>query len=65
MRNTCCFFIHFDCSDYEERSPSLAPHQPQPYPVVDLSDMLRVFANRIGEFKALLEKPKSVVRMWE
>ncbi|CAG8472708.1 1665_t:CDS:10 [Paraglomus occultum] len=46
--------------DYEERSPSLAPHQPQPFPVVDLSDMLRVFANRIGEFKALLEKPKSV-----
>ncbi|PKC10964.1 SAPS-domain-containing protein [Rhizophagus irregularis] len=50
-------------SDYnEEAMLSLAPQQQQQHhhPVVDLSDMLRVLANRIGEFKALLDKPKSV-----
>ncbi len=36
-------------------------HQHQQHPVVDLSEMLRVLANRIGEFKSLLENPKSVV----
>jgi hypothetical protein len=40
---------------------SLAPQQQHHHPVIDLSDMLRVLANRIGEFKALLDKPKSVV----
>ncbi|CAJ0896542.1 148_t:CDS:10, partial [Entrophospora sp. SA101] len=46
-------------SDYnEEAMLSLSPHQS--HPVVDLSDMLRVLANRIGEFKALLLNPKSV-----
>lgn len=39
---------------------SLSPHQHQ-HPVFDLSDMLKVLANRIGDFKALLENPKSVV----
>lgn len=45
---------------------SLAPQQQQQHhhPVVDLSDMLRVLANRIGEFKALLDKPKSVVLLF-
>ncbi|GBC07712.1 hypothetical protein RclHR1_07640010 [Rhizophagus clarus] len=51
-------------SDYnEEAMLSLTPQQQQQqhhHPVIDLSDMLRVLANRIGEFKALLEKPKSV-----
>ncbi|RIA90499.1 SIT4 phosphatase-associated protein [Glomus cerebriforme] len=51
-------------SDYnEEAMLSLASQQQQQqqhHSVVDLSDMLRVLANRIGEFKALLEKPKSV-----
>ncbi|CAG8565225.1 7450_t:CDS:10 [Funneliformis mosseae] len=45
-------------SDYHE--DSMLPSQLQQHPVVDLSDMLRVLANRIGEFKDLLESPKSV-----
>ncbi|CAI2165053.1 12776_t:CDS:10 [Funneliformis geosporum] len=43
-------------SDYHEDAMS----QLQQHPVVDLSDMLRVLANRVGEFKALLDSPKSV-----
>jgi hypothetical protein len=35
-------------------------HQHQ-HQAVDLSEMLGVLANRIGEFKSLLENPKSVV----
>ncbi|CAG8596141.1 1259_t:CDS:10, partial [Dentiscutata heterogama] len=47
-----------NCDFNEESTPTLSPHQP--HPVVDLSDMLRVLANRIGDFKSLLENPKSV-----
>ncbi|CAG8441877.1 11860_t:CDS:10 [Diversispora eburnea] len=49
-------------SDYnEEAMLSLSPHQHQhQYPAVDLSDMLKVLANRVDDFKALLENPKSV-----
>ncbi|CAG8833028.1 28526_t:CDS:2, partial [Racocetra persica] len=47
-----------NCDFNEESTPTLSPHQP--HPIVDLSDMLRVLANRIGDFKSLLENPKSV-----
>ncbi|CAG8442666.1 6534_t:CDS:10 [Ambispora leptoticha] len=49
-------------SDYnEEAMLSLVQHN-QHNSVVDLSEMLRVLANRIGEFKKLLESPKSVTK---
>ncbi|CAG8554022.1 7751_t:CDS:10, partial [Acaulospora colombiana] len=48
-------------SDYSEEAILSLPSHQQQHPVVDLSDMLRVLANRIGDFKALLENPKSVI----
>ncbi|KAF0417991.1 SAPS-domain-containing protein [Gigaspora margarita] len=47
-----------NCDFNEESTPTLSPHQP--HPIVDLGDMLQVLANRIGDFKSLLENPKSV-----
>ncbi|CAG8542941.1 8541_t:CDS:10 [Ambispora gerdemannii] len=65
LKNGVGIFIQIiqknNCDYDDEAMLALVQHN-QHNSVVDLSEMLRVLANRIGEFKKLLEHPKSVTK---